>query len=351
MDNDGSGLLLVHMIAGCVAGAIEATATWPMEYIKTQLQLQKQPQQRQRAKKKSDSVVLPLDGKTLEDTLIITEHEGIAISDSYIEVFGETRNGDSDSIMKDRPPQQVTPPLFTNMTTGIIHTVKTHGFFALYYGLTPTLIGSIPKAGIRFGLFAWFSALLRDSNDGTLSIGMCFLAGLMAGAIEAVLVVVPIETIKTKCIQLNMPFLQGLQEIVRLEGIRGIYNGVLATVWKQSSNHGLRFVWYYEYKRFVTHNGVDPYTPGLAFIGGMTAGIFSTLGNQPVDVIKTKLQGLHVEYSSTWDCIRQIFVTEGFPGFYTGIIPRLFRVIPGQGIIFMSFEIIVSILMATIDKF
>ena len=347
MESSGSEPLLVHMIAGCIAGAIEATATWPMEYIKTQLQLQQQ----RPAPKKNSSVSSSSNGKPLQETLIVTENEGLTITNDHtVEPLNETPN--NDGIVKDQQSLQVPPPPpFTNMTTGIIYTVKTHGFFALYYGLAPTLIGSIPKAGIRFGLFAWFSALLRDSNDGTLSIGMCFLAGLMAGAIEAILVVVPIETIKTKCIQLNMPFLRGLQEIILLEGIRGIYHGVLATVWKQSSNHGLRFVWYYEYKRFVTHDGVDPYTPGLAFFGGMTAGIFSTLGNQPMDVIKTKLQGVRVEYSSTWDCICQTFATEGIPGFYTGIIPRLSRVIPGQGIIFMSFEIIVSILMATIDKF
>jgi len=31
---------------------------------------------------------------------------------------------------------------------------------------------------------------------------------------------------------------------------------------------------------------------------------------------------------------------EGFGAFYAGLIPRLSRVVPGQGIIFMSFEAI-----------
>ena len=30
---------LLAMASGCIAGGIEATAVWPMEYIKTQLQL------------------------------------------------------------------------------------------------------------------------------------------------------------------------------------------------------------------------------------------------------------------------------------------------------------------------
>jgi solute carrier family 25 (mitochondrial citrate transporter), member 1 len=29
---------------------------------------------------------------------------------------------------------------------------------------------------------------------------------------------------------------------------------------------------------------------------------------------------------------------EGFGAFYAGVVPRLSRVVPGQGVIFMSFE-------------
>ena len=112
--------------------------------------------------------------------------------------------------------------------------------------------------------------------------------------------------------------------------------------------------------------------PFQSFLGGMMAGIFSTFGNQPFDVIKTKMQGVRAEdqYSSTWDCCAKTFAKDGIPGFCeyllrlrsscdhscahtlfslfsdTGIVPRLSRVIPGQGIIFMSFEICVTILIA-----
>jgi hypothetical protein len=113
-------------------------------------------------------------------------------------------------------------------------------------------------------------------------------------------------------------------------------------------NMGLRFMWYYEYKRIVTDDGARNLTTVEAFVGGMTAGIFSTLGNHPFDVLKTRLQGIHADeqYYSTWDCVWQTFRTEGIPGFYKGLVPRLMRVVPGQGIIFMSFESIVNILVA-----
>ena len=48
------------------------------------------------------------------------------------------------------------------------------------------------------------------------------------------------------------------------------------------------------------------------------------------------------QYANTFDCFKQVLAKEGVGAFYAGIVPRLGRVVPGQGIIFMSFETIVS---------
>jgi solute carrier family 25 citrate transporter 1 len=50
------------------------------------------------------------------------------------------------------------------------------------------------------------------------------------------------------------------------------------------------------------------------------------------------------QYTSTLDCFKQIISKEGFVGLYAGVVPRLGRVVPGQGIIFMSFDLIESAL-------
>ena len=60
-----------------------------------------------------------------------------------------------------------------------------------------------------------------------------FVAGLGAGVAEALVIVAPVETVKTKCIELNKPFINGLQHIIRTEGIAGIYQGATATAMKQ----------------------------------------------------------------------------------------------------------------------
>lgn len=63
--------------------------------------------------------------------------------------------------------------------------------------------------------------------------------------------------------------------------------------------------------------------------------------NNPFDVVKTRMQGSRASmYKNTMDCFVQMYKVEGPMVFYSGLVPRLGRVLPGQGIIFMSFETI-----------
>ena len=57
------------------------------------------------------------------------------------------------------------------------------------------------------------------------------------------------------------------------------------------------------------------------------------------------------QYKSTLDCFKQILTNEGIVAFYAGVVPRLGRVVPGQGIIFMSFETIQTSLQSTFPFF
>jgi hypothetical protein len=63
-------------------------------------------------------------------------------------------------------------------SSGLVYTVRTTGFFSLYNGLGVTLVGSVPKAGIRFGGNAYCKKLLADEN-GKLTMAKQFLAGMV----------------------------------------------------------------------------------------------------------------------------------------------------------------------------
>ena len=69
------------------------------------------------------------------------------------------------------------------------------------------------------------------------------------------------------------------------------------------------------------------------------AGAASVFGNTPIDVVKTRMQGLEAaKYKSTADCFAQIWKKEGPMAFYKGTVPRLSRVCLDVAITFMIYD-------------
>ena len=127
------------LFAGAVAGAVEASITYPTEFVKTQLQLQSK--------------------------------------------------GSISS----------TAPAFKGPWDCAVRTVREKGVLGLYKGLTALITGTAAKAAIRFFAFEELKKRLADSN-GRLTKSKRVLSGLGAGVFEGLLVVTPTETIKTKLI-------------------------------------------------------------------------------------------------------------------------------------------------------
>uniref|UniRef100_A0A674CQY1 Solute carrier family 25 member 1 n=1 Tax=Salmo trutta TaxID=8032 RepID=A0A674CQY1_SALTR len=270
------------ILAGGIAGGIEICITFPTEYVKTQLQLD----------------------------------------------------------------EKANPPKYRGIGDCVKQTVQGHGVRGLYRGLSSLLYGSIPKSAVRFGVFEYLSNHARD-EAGKLNSTRGLLCGLGAGVMEAVVIVCPMETVKVKFIHDQSSanpkyrgFYHGVREIIRTQGIRGTYQGLTATVLKQGSNQAIRFYvmtslrnWY----KVVTCKKV------LSLI--TIAGAASVFGNTPLDVIKTRMQGLEAhKYKSTLDCALKITRHEGVRAFYKGTVPRLGRVCLDVAIVFIIYEEVVQVL-------
>ena len=192
-------------------------------------------------------------------------------------------------------------------------TVQTNGVRGLYRGLPVLIYGSIPKSAVRFGAFEQFKKIMVD-DKGNLSPGSRLLCGLGAGISEAILAVTPMETVKVKFIADQRSanpqyrgFAHGVRQIVAAEGLMGCYRGLTATMMKQGSNQAIRF--------YVMETLKDKYRGGdptvavpklLVGLMGGCAGAASVLGNTPLDVVKTRMQGLEAKtkYKNTFDCAR-----------------------------------------------
>jgi len=277
-----SGTGVKGIIAGGITGGIEICITFPTEYVKTQLQLD--------------------------------------------EKGGAKR--------------------YTGIGDCVKKTVQSHGFFGLYRGLSVLLYGSIPKSAVRFGAF---EALKTRSVDerGNLSPQARILCGLGAGVCEAIFAVTPMETVKVKFINDQRSanprfkgFFHGVSLIVKEQGFRGVYQGLTATIMKQGSNQAIRFFVMETCKD--KYRGGDPNKPVPKMVVGAfgaVAGAASVFGNTPIDVVKTRMQGLEAsKYSGTMDCFLKIWKNEGPAAFYKGTVPRLSRVCLDVAITFMIYD-------------
>ncbi|XP_066912357.1 tricarboxylate transport protein, mitochondrial-like [Clytia hemisphaerica] len=236
-------------------------------------------------------------------------------------------------------------------------TVKEFGFFGLYRGLSSLLYGSIPKASIRFSMYEYLRNQMADSNGKLTQVGN-LTCGLGAGVAEAILIVCPMETVKVKFIhdqtQANPKyrgFFHGVYTIVKTDGIRGTYQGLTATILKQGSNQAIRFFVYNNMKLWL-QDGDNTKEIGMVrtfAIGGL-AGAASVFGNTPIDVVKTRMQGLEANrYKNTWDCVKKTWAEEGALAFYKGTIPRLGRVCFDVAFVFTLYEQVMKLLDYTWD--
>jgi solute carrier family 25 citrate transporter 1 len=280
-----------HLIAGGIAGAIEATVMFPTEFVKTQLQLQQS-------------------GKAL------------------------------DAAVKYKGPIDV-----------VKRTVSEKGILALYRGLSTLVVGTFAKAGIRFYSYHHYSELIFPKNKSDVKPYHSMLAGLAAGMTEAVLAVTPTETIKTKLIQDQNQaspryrgLIHGTRMIFKEEGFAGIYRGLFPTMARQGANSAIRFTVFAQMQGIWL--SLDPNNSMnktiRSFISGGIAGTASTLLTMPIDVVKTRMQGLNAkQYAGSLDCARQIFMKETVFSFWAGTTPRLSRVVLSSSIVFSIQDFIV----------
>lgn len=237
----------------------------------------------------------------------------------------------------------------TNKNFNLVAHLRTRGL-GLYAGLPPMLIGAPLQGLLRFTCLDYFNTMFKDPASGQSSVmsGLC--AGMASGVLESVLVVTPMETVKTRLIDSNKGFVEGVRYVVKSNGIGGLYKGVGATIAKSASNQGLRFIIFNQYKNMIISSPEQKLSAHQSLLGGMLAGVLGALINTPVDTIKSRMQSLEAaRYKGIVDCAKQMVVNEGVGSLWKGLVMRCARVVPGQGIIFMSFDQISHSLRSTLE--
>ena len=127
----------------------------------------------------------------------------------------------------------------------------------------------------------------------------------------------------------------------KTEGMKGLYRGYVPGI--LGISHGVcQFVCYEEMKKiYCRKKGLLPNSK----LGTAEYLAFSSVSKliaagltYPYQVVRSRLQEQHRQYLGVMDVISNIVKTEGFYGFYKGLLPCLLRVVPATAITFVTFE-------------
>ncbi|QPG73649.1 hypothetical protein FOA43_000961 [Brettanomyces nanus] len=120
--------------------------------------------------------------------------------------------------------------------------------------------------------------------------------------------------------------------------IQSIYRGVGPNLVGSTAAWALYFTFYREYKNLMLdyhhseHNDSN-LNSGQYLLCAFEAGWTTSLITNPIWVIKTRMistsRSTPGAYTSIWDGIKQIFIHEGFKGYYKGLSPALVNVSQG----------------------
>ncbi|KAL1933971.1 hypothetical protein VTP01DRAFT_8061 [Rhizomucor pusillus] len=229
--------------------------------------------------------------------------------------------------------------------------VREEGFTALYRGTVPVLCIVGPRVSLQYMGLAMYKPLF-EKLEGTLlpSHSSAGLAGICTGITQAVTLVTPLEMIK---VRQQTELKAGTAErkyhglirtaslIVRQEGFFALYNGLLATVARQSWGLVVKFSGYTEIKAMFERGSEDPSKPLAPWkhvVSGGLANVLVGVLNSPPDVVKTRMQDDSQPYRSTWDCIKSMARNEGYLSFFRGSWLRIIRVAPGGAVQFAVYE-------------
>lgn len=164
------------------------------------------------------------------------------------------------------------------------------------------------------------------------------LSGALSGFISGI-VVCPLDVAKTR---LQAQGLQSVGEnryyngmlgtfstIIRDEGVRGLYKGLVPIIMGYFPTWMIYFSFYEFCKDFYPR--MLPHQDFLSYsLSAITAGAVSTTVTNPIWVIKTRLMlQTHVSqypthYKGTFDAFNKIRTQEGFKALYAGLVPSYF---------------------------
>jgi len=240
--------------------------------------------------------------------------------------------------------------------------LKNEGPLAFYKGTLTPLLGIGLCVSIQFGAVEYVKRVFAEQNIArgkggaggkTLDAGQLFTAGVAAGLANG-FVSGPVEHIRIRLQTqsntnpaYNGPF-DACKKIYSQHGIAGIFKGQCVTFMREAAGYGVYFLAYDKLvQREMRQKGIsrEQINPLNAVLYGATAGYALWAVIYPIDMIKSRMQtdgfspSTGQKYTSTLDCVRKVWRSEGIGAFTRGLGPTLIRSPFANGATFLGFEL------------
>ncbi|XP_044258450.1 calcium-binding mitochondrial carrier protein Aralar1 isoform X1 [Tribolium madens] len=222
--------------------------------------------------------------------------------------------------------------------------IRHEGVFGLYRGLVPQLMGVAPEKAIKLTVNDFVRDKFYDKNGNISGIGEV-ISGAAAGASQ-VIFTNPLEIVKIR-LQVAGEIAGGSKvrawHVVKELGLFGLYKGAKACLLRDIPFSAIYFPTYAHTKaKFADETGYNH--PLSLLAAGAIAGVPAAGLVTPADVIKTRLQVVaragQTTYNGVFDAARKIYVEEGFRAFWKGAIARVCRSSPQFGVTLVTYEVL-----------
>lgn len=210
----------------------------------------------------------------------------------------------------------------------LLKIIKYEGYKTFYKGSFIQLVGIGPEKAIKLTINEIVSSYLEETNLNKIIAGAC------AGASQ-VMITNPIEVIKIQYQMKTNTNLSLYQTIKFIGGIKQLYKGASVCFLRDIPFSAIYFSMY----DYLKNNLSFGQNSNKYFISGMLAAIPAAYLVTPMDVIKTRLQTKsNNDYKNIVDCVKKIYINEGFRAFWRGGIWRVLKSSPQFGITLYIYE-------------
>lgn len=284
---------------------------------------------------------------------------------------------------------------------GIVKVLRAEGWRGLWRGLVPTVAMTVPSQVTYMTCYDVFRRMLLSLETPPIKVVPCMFeenevcvpelppgmpidfeeapvsssfqmpllgASLVSGALSrsvSATLVTPLELLRTRLQASHgrssfTSVLEPLYREVQYHGVGVLWRGLSATLWRDVPFSAIYFTGYEAGKYMFTGAGLGEsqtstfwHEFGISFGVGATSGSIAAFMTHPFDLVKTRLQaesqstgnqramGLNApSTSSMFHTLQRILATEGTPGLFRGLAPRLAKVAPSCGIMIGSFEVV-----------